>query len=97
MAVGTYSKITLLFAVLTGLLLTIGYVFGIYFFGDLVPVTGLALGLAAMLNFVSYFYSGSLVLRMSRAKVIQETDNPTLFRIVRTLPGRRTSRCPRWA
>jgi heat shock protein HtpX len=36
-----------------------------------------------VLNFVSYYYSDSIVMRMSRAKIIQERDNPTLFRIVR--------------
>ncbi|MDG7006609.1 MAG: M48 family metalloprotease [Nitrososphaerota archaeon] len=85
MATGTYLKITLLFAVLTGLLLAVGYLVGLYFSGDPVPVMGLALGLAAVFNFVSYYYSDTFVLRMSKAKVIQESDNPMLFRIVRNV------------
>jgi heat shock protein HtpX len=83
MAASIYAKITVLFFVLTALLMVIGYVVGLYFFGDPISFMLLALGLAAVLNFVSYYYSDSIVMRMSRAKVIQEGDNPTLFRIVR--------------
>jgi len=80
-----YAKITLLFFVLTGLLMVIGYVVGLFIFGDPIVFVGLALVLAAVLNFVSYYFSDSIVLRMSRAKIIQEGDNPTLFRVVRNV------------
>ena len=80
-----YAKITLLFFVLTGLLMVIGYVVGWYFFGDPILFVGLALALAAVLNFVSYYYSDSIVLRMSKARIIQEGENPTLFRVVRNV------------
>ncbi|MDA4124367.1 MAG: M48 family metalloprotease [Thaumarchaeota archaeon] len=85
MSATIYFKITLLFAVLTGLLMAIGYVVGYYFFNDPITFMLLALGLSALINFVSYYYSDSLVLRMSKAKVIQESDNPTLFRVVRNV------------
>ncbi|MDV3277184.1 MAG: zinc metalloprotease HtpX [Nitrososphaerales archaeon] len=85
MGASIYLKITLLFAVLTVLLMAVGYVVGLYFFGDPIPVMLLALGLAAVFNFVSYYYSDSIVIRMSRAKVIQESDNPALFRVVRNV------------
>jgi len=48
----------------------------------------MALVLAAALNFVTYFYSDSIVVRMSRAKIIQESDNPALFRAVRNVAQR---------
>jgi heat shock protein HtpX len=80
-----YVKITALFFVLTAMLLVIGYVVGWYFFGDPITFMGLALALAAVINFVSYYYSDSIVLRMSKAKIIQEGDNPTLFRVVRNV------------
>jgi len=83
MTASMYAKMTLLFFVLTGLLMVLGYVVGWYFFGDPVTFVGLALVLAAVINFVSYYYSDSIVLRMSRAKIIQEGDNPTLFKVVR--------------
>jgi heat shock protein HtpX len=75
---------TLLFAVLTGLLMAIGYVVGLYF-GDPLTFMLLGLGLAAVFNFVSYFFSDSIVVRMSRAKMITENDNPALFRAVRNV------------
>jgi heat shock protein HtpX len=81
---GVYLKITLLFALLTGLLMVIGYAVGLYF-GDPVAFVGLFLVLAAVFNFVSYFYSDTLTLKMTKAKVIQESDNPTLFRVVRSV------------
>jgi len=84
MAASTYLKITLLFAVLTGLLLVIGFAVG-YYFGDPLLFMGLALVLAAVFNFVSYYFSDSMVIRMTRAKIIQEGDNPTLFRVVRSV------------
>jgi len=80
-----YAKITALFFVLTALLLIIGYAVGLYFFGDPVTFVGLALILAAVINFVSYYYSDSIVLRMSKARIIQEGENPTLFRVVRNV------------
>ena len=90
-----YAKITLLFFVLTGLLMVIGYVVGWYFFGDPIVFVGLALVLAAVLNFVSYYFSDSIVLRMSKAKIIQEGDNPTLFRVVRSVAQKANIPMPR--
>ena len=80
-----YAKITALFFILTALLMVIGYVVGWYFFNDPILFVGLALVLAAALNFVSYYYSDSIVLRMSKAKIIQEGDNPALFKVVRNV------------
>jgi heat shock protein HtpX len=85
MTASMYAKMTLLFFVLTGLLMLIGYIVGWYFFGDPVTFVGLALVLAAAINFVTYYYSDSIVLRMSKAKIIQEGENPTLFRVVRNV------------
>jgi heat shock protein HtpX len=85
MAASMYAKMTLLFFVLTGLLMVIGYIVGWYFFNDPITFVGLALVLAAAINFVSYYYSDSIVLKMSKAKIIQEGDNPTLFKVVRNV------------
>ena len=80
----TYLRITLLFSVLTLLLMAIGYAVGLYF-GD--PLSFLLLGLifAGLLNFVAYFYSDSLIIRMSRARIIQESENPALYGVVRSV------------
>ena len=79
-----YLRMAMLFFVLTGLLMVIGYAVGLYF-GD--PITFMLIGLvlAGVMNFVSYYFSDSIVLRMSKAKIIQESDNPTLFRVVRNV------------
>jgi heat shock protein HtpX len=84
LAASTYLKITLLFAVMTGLLMAIGFAVGLYF-GD--PLTFMLIGLvfAAIFNFASYYFSDSIVIRMNRAKIIQESENPTLFRVVRNV------------
>ena len=85
MSASMYAKITALFFVLTALLMVLGYVVGWYFFGDPITFVGLALVLAAAINFISYYYSDAIVLRMSKAKIIQEGDNPTLFKVVRNV------------
>jgi len=90
-----YAKITALFFVLTALLMVIGYVVGYFFFDDPILFVGLALVLAAVLNFVSYYYSDSIVLRMSKAKIIQEGDNPALFRVVRSVAQKANIPMPR--
>src|SRR2546427_10038587 len=77
----TYTRITLLFFVLTGLLMLIGYAIGLYF-GDPLTFTLLGLVLAGVVNFVSYYWSDTIVVKMTRAKIIQEGDNPTLFAVV---------------
>ncbi|MBI3840793.1 MAG: M48 family metalloprotease [Thaumarchaeota archaeon] len=94
MTASIYFKITLLFAVLTGLLLAIGYAVGLYF-GSPYLFMGGALVLAGLFNFLSYFYSDSLVIRMSRAKIIQESENPTLFRVVRSVAQKAQIPMPR--
>jgi len=85
MSASMYAKITALFFVLTALLMIIGYAVGWYFFGDPITFVGIALVLAAVINFVSYYYSDAIVLRMSKAKIIQEGDNPALFKAVRNV------------
>jgi heat shock protein HtpX len=73
---------TALFFVLTALLMLIGYAVGLYF-GDPLTFTLLGLIIAGLMNFVSYFWSDSIVVRMSRAKIIQESENPALFGVVK--------------
>jgi len=89
-----YAKMTLLFAVLTALLMSLGYIVGLYF-GDPLTFMLLGLGLAAVFNFVSYYYSDSIVIKMSRAKIISENDNPTLFRVVRDVAQKANMPMPR--
>lgn len=48
-------------------------------------IVGIALIIAGLMNFISYFYSDKIVLGISGAKQIKKADNPTLFRLVQNL------------
>ncbi len=72
----------LLLATLTGLLVGIGYLIG-------GPSTALIfLFVAAGINFISYFFSDKIALKMSGAKPISEQDAPALYQMVRELTTR---------
>jgi len=77
-------KTVFLLTVLTLLLVGIGYfigsLFGIGQFGALI-----ALLIAAVMNFTSYFFSDRIVLRMYRAKEVSEAEAPVLHQIVSEL------------
>ncbi|HUK75312.1 MAG TPA: zinc metalloprotease HtpX [Nitrososphaerales archaeon] len=81
---GLYTRMVALFFLLTGLLMLIGYAIGLYF-GDPLAFMLLGLVMAGVLNFVSYYWSDSIVVKMSRAKIIQESDNPTLYHAVQSV------------
>ena len=72
-------KTALLLGVLSGLLLTLGYVFG--------GSTGVVIAavLAIGMNGFSYFYSDKLALRSMRAYPVSEVDQPALYAMVREL------------
>ncbi len=69
-------KTVVLLALLTALLLWIGHFWG---------TSGIIIGLifALLINFVSYWYSDKIILRMYRAKPATEKEDPRLYRIVR--------------
>ena len=48
-------------------------------------LTGVALIIAGIMNFVSYFWSDKIVLGISGAKPIEKKDNPELYRLVENL------------
>ncbi|MDG6968593.1 MAG: M48 family metalloprotease, partial [Nitrososphaerota archaeon] len=87
MSIGLYTRMAVLFLVLTGLLMLAGYAIGLYF-GDPLLFMLLGLVLAGLLNFVSYYWSDTMVVKMSGAKIIQESDNPQLFAAVRTVASK---------
>ena len=77
-------KTVLLLTVLTFLFMGIGYFVGSLFgLGSLGAL--LALVLAAVLNFSSYFFSDKIVLKMYRAKIVSEQEAPALHSIVSDL------------
>ncbi len=76
------TKTMLLMAVLTALVVFMGQALG--------GQTGLILALlfAGVMNFVSYWWSDKIVLRMYGAQEISERDGPELFQMVRELTVR---------
>src|SRR5438477_1438871 len=48
-------------------------------------LTGIALIITGIMNFVSYYFSDKMVMAISGAQEIQKADNPELFRTVENL------------
>jgi heat shock protein HtpX len=86
---GATLRTTILLASLSGLLVVIGALIG----GP--STAALFLGFALLLNLGSYFFSDKLALGMSRAKPIEESENPRLYQIVRELTTRAGLPMPR--
>lgn len=77
--------IMLFFSLFTvGVIYVIARGFGYGEMGGL-GLTGFALILAGLMNFVSYFYSDKIVLGISGAKPIEKKDNPEIYRLVENL------------
>lgn len=76
------TKTMVLLAVLTALVLFVGQALG--------GQTGLVIALlfAGVMNFVSYWWSDKIVLRMYGAQEINEREAPELFRLVQALTAR---------
>jgi heat shock protein HtpX len=75
-------RTTILLAMLTALVVWIGQMFG----GPNGAI--MALILAGAMNFISYWFSDKIVLKMYRAQEITANDDPELFGIVQELAGR---------
>ena len=72
-------RTTILLATLTGLLVVIGALIG----GPSTAATFLVIGL--VINFVMYWFSDRIALRMSHAQPLSEEEEPRLHQIVREL------------
>ncbi|MFP4001603.1 MAG: zinc metalloprotease HtpX [Thermoplasmata archaeon] len=72
-----------LFAFMIAFFIVIGYLLGGFFLGNWIVGTLLFLVIAAVMNLVAYFYSHKLILKSHNAKIIEENDNPRLFRLVK--------------
>jgi heat shock protein HtpX len=71
-----------LFLALTGIFVVIGFVLGTVFFGDWILGSLVFLAFAAVINFISYFYSDKIVLWSYKAKPASKAEQPRLFSIV---------------
>ncbi|MBF0530572.1 MAG: zinc metalloprotease HtpX [Deltaproteobacteria bacterium] len=82
-------KTAILLGALTALIIFIGHLFGgrqgMY----------VAFMLAAVMNFVSYWFSDKIVLAMSSAQEVGPQDDPELFRLVKNLADRAGLPMPR--
>ncbi|HEU5063957.1 MAG TPA: zinc metalloprotease HtpX [Solirubrobacterales bacterium] len=86
---GATLRTTILFATLGGLLVVIGFAIG----GPSMALTFLFIALA--INFLTYFFSDKMALKMSGAKPIEESEAPRLYQIVRELTTRAGLPMPR--
>ncbi|AIF69926.1 protease [Palaeococcus pacificus DY20341] len=79
MGFGLWLRTGFLMAVMTGLLMGIGYLIG----GT--NVMFMAFLFALFMNFLSYWYSDKMVLAWYRARIVDEFEAPELYAIVRGL------------
>lgn len=77
-------RVIALFAFLIGLFVAIGWAIGTFMMGEF-WMYGLVffLILAVIINGIAYFLSSKIVLWSYKVRIIEEKDNPRLFRIVR--------------
>jgi heat shock protein HtpX len=85
----TFIKTTLLISFLTGILFAVAYVLG------LSPIS--ALGFAAFMNFIIYWFSGSFVLKMAGAKRVTESEAPQVYGALRRLTAASGTSMPKVA
>lgn len=78
----SFFKTTLLLGVLTGLFVGVGSLLG----GTSGAI--IALGIAAVMNFGMYWFSGSLVLKMQKAKPLDEIAHRNIHQMVEELAQR---------
>ncbi len=71
-----------LFAALIGLFVVIGWVIGNFFIGNAILGMAFFLAIAAIMNFVAYFFSSKIVLWSYRAKIVSKEEAPRLYNIV---------------
>lgn len=82
-------KVAILLTALTGLLVWLGHLFGGT--GGMV----IAVVIAAVMNLGSYWFSDKIVLAMTRAQPVDESQAPELYRMVRQLSERADIPMPR--
>ena len=87
--VWTFIKTTILLGVLTGIFFAIAYLLGFS------PLT--ALGFAAFMNLIIYWFSDRFVLRMGGAKSVTEQEAPRVYAAIRTLSAASGTKMPKVA
>lgn len=72
-------KVTFMMLALMALFMWVGYLIGGQ--GGMM----IAFVMAAVMNFISYWFSDKIVLKMYRAREVKEGDHPRLYRVVRRI------------
>lgn len=85
----TFIKTTLLIGFLTGILFVIAYLLG------LSPI--MALGFAAFMNLIMYWFSDKIVLKMGGAKLVTENEAPRAYAALRRLTAASGTKMPKVA
>lgn len=85
----TFIKTTLLLGILTGILFAIAYLLG------LSPIY--AIGFAALMNLVIYWFSDRFVLRMGGAHLVTENEAPRVYAALRKLTVASGAKMPKVA
>jgi len=78
-------KTAVLMGTLTALLMLAAGAMGLYIGGDPLPYLTFAFAIAIVINLVSYFKSDSIVLKMYKARLVDESEYPDLHQMVREL------------
>lgn len=79
---GGNTRTFLLMLTLTGMLMLIGFAVGYILGVNLVYTLGLALVLAVVLNLATYWFADKWVLKIYKAKVVSESEEPELHEII---------------
>jgi len=87
--VWTFIKTTLLIGILTGILFAIAYLLGFS------PIA--ALGFAAVMNFIIYWFSDRFVLKMGGARTVTEEEAPQVYAALRRLTAASGTAMPKVA
>ncbi len=77
------ARVGVLFGMLVLLFVAIGWVLGTYLMGSMYVGMAIFLGLAIVLNSVSYLFGDRIILAAYRAKVVDEHQAPKLHRMVK--------------
>lgn len=77
-------RLAIMMLFLTLIFVGLGYAVGLVF-GAPELIALFALIMAGVMNFIAYFYSDRIVLFMTRAKIVDESEYPVLHRIVSKL------------
>lgn len=72
---------------LTVLLVSVGYLVGAFLNISTTYTLTIAFGLAMILNVMTYWYSHKWVLKMYKARIVNESEEPELHRMVERLAG----------